>query len=51
MEAIYILYFICREGINRMKNEAVGKTYGKKQNFDLTFGSRRQLVTQRLNTK
>ena len=51
MEAIYILYFICQEGINRMKNETVGKTYEKKQNFDLTFGSRRQLVAQGLNTK
>jgi len=51
MEAIYILYVICREGISRMKNEVVGKTYKKKQNFDLTFNSRRQLVTLGLNTK
>jgi hypothetical protein len=29
MEAIYILYVICREGISRMKNEVVGKTYEK----------------------
>jgi len=51
MEAIYILYFICHEGINKIKIKAVGKTYWKKQKFYLTFGSRKQLVTQGLNTK